>query len=234
MQRYFLPELKSKEITGPDAHHIMKVMRMTSGENVIVCSNRRCFLATLEISNGHVFYEIRDELHEEKDPEITLFQGLPKHPKTESVVKYATLFGASKIVFVPMMRSIAKSDNEANKLKRMELIAKEASELAHRFDVPKISFESSLKKVDWSSFDVILLADENEKTKTLPEVLPSVLNTMNIALIIGPEGGITDQERDYLESVGARFVSLGKRILPTELAALYALTYLSLKNFKTF
>jgi len=111
---------------------------------------------------------------------------------------------------------------------------KEASELAHRFDVPKISFESSLKKIDWTSFDVILLADENEKTMTLPEVLPSVLNTMNIALIIGPEGGIADQERDYLESVGARFVSLGKHILPTELAALYALTYLSLKNFKTF
>ena len=74
MQRYFLPELKSKEITGLDAHHIMKVMRMTSGEKIIVCSDRRCFLATLEISNGRVFYELSDELKEEKDPEIRTTQ----------------------------------------------------------------------------------------------------------------------------------------------------------------
>ena len=234
MQRYFLSSIESKEITGSDAHHIIKVMRMTSGERVIVCAHRQCFLVTLDIQDGHVKYDIQEELKREPDPIITLVQGLPKHPKTETVCKYATLFGASHIVFVPMMRSIAKSDNEANKLKRMQLIAKEAAELAHRFDVPEISFQVSLKKIDWISFDVILLADENEKTKTLNEVLPTVFSDQKIALIIGPEGGIQDQERSYLESIGARFVSLGKNILPTELASLYALSYLSLKNSKRF
>src|SRR5690606_16440842 len=157
-------------------------------------------------------------------------QGLPKHPKGEAVCKYATLFGASEIRFVPMVRSISKPDNEANKLKRMELIAKEAAELAHRFDIPKISFETSLKTIDWKSFTHILIADENEKTLTLPNALPSLKTDDHIAIVIGPEGGISDQERTYFESLPAKMVSLGKRILPTELASLYALTYISLKN----
>lgn len=229
MQRYFLSSF-TREITGPDAHHIIKVMRMTSGDEVIVCHAGRCFLVELEIKDNRVFYVEKEELKKQTEPKITLIQGLPKHPKGETVCKYATLFGASEIIFVPMVRSIAKPDNEANKLKRMELIAKEAAELAHRFDVPKISFQSSLKSIDWKNFTTILLADENEKTMTLPKALPNLLETDHIALIIGPEGGIADQERTYFESLSAKMVSLGSRILPTELASLYALTYISLKN----
>ncbi|RJX25276.1 MAG: 16S rRNA (uracil(1498)-N(3))-methyltransferase [Acholeplasma sp.] len=229
MQRYFLSQ-KSNQITGQDAHHILKVMRMKSQDEVIVCYDHRCFLSSLIIHDSDVFFEEIKELERMNTPKITLIQGLPKHPKSELVVKYATLFGATSILFVPMMRSIAKLDNEANKQKRLEMIAKEASELAHRFDVPEIILESSFKKIHWKDFDTILLADENEKTSTLDQVLPLVSSQMKIALVIGPEGGITDQEREYLSSVHALSVSLGKYILPTELAALYALSYLSIKN----
>ena len=233
MQRYFVSEWRG-EIVGNDAHHIKNVMRMKTNDEVIVCFEGRCFLSTLTIEKDHVFYERKQELIATPSMHITLIQGLPKHPKGEIVVKYATLFGVSQILFVPMTRSIAKSDNEANKHRRMSLIAKEASELSHRFDIPEIRSESSLKHIEWSTFDVILLADENEKTVQLQDVLIDVKPSLKIAVMIGPEGGITDQERHYLLSIGAKSVSLGPRILPTELASLYALTYLSLKNAKTF
>lgn len=233
MQRYFVSEW-SNEIKGPDAHHIKHVMRMKTHDEVIICFEGRCFLSSLNIDQEHVYYEKKHELDHTPTPHITLIQGLPKHPKGETIVKYATLFGASTILFVPMARSIAKPDNEANKHRRMTMIAKEASELSHRFDIPEILLESSLKKMNWSTFNQILLADENEKTVQLEQALPNVDSSQRIALIIGPEGGITDQERSYLQSVGAKAVSLGPRILPTELASLYALTYLSLKNTKTF
>ncbi len=229
MQRYFLNQ-KSNQITGQDALHITKVMRMKTDDQVIVCYDQRCFLSSLIIDNSGVFFKEIQELEGYKTPYITLIQGLPKHPKNELVTKYATLFGASSILFIPMMRSIAKLDNEANKQKRLELIAKEAAELAHRFDVPSIHLLSSMKNVDWHDFDHVLLADENEKSMTLNEALPEVKSTMKIAVIIGPEGGITEQERDYFKSINAIAVSLGKNILPTELAALYALSYLSIKN----
>ncbi|MDY0295247.1 MAG: RsmE family RNA methyltransferase [Acholeplasmataceae bacterium] len=230
MQRYFL-KTKSNEITGPDAHHITKVMRMSSHDQIIVCYEKRCFLSEVLLEDSRVFFKEIKELESVKSPYVALIQGLPKHPKSETVCKYATLFGASKITFVPMQRSIAKLDNENNKLKRMHLIAKEAAELAHRFDIPDITFESALKHIDWKQFNIVLLADENEKTLTLPIACPSIKEDDRIALIIGPEGGITDQERAYFEQQGAKMVSLGKNILPTELAALYALSYVSLKNF---
>lgn len=229
MQRYFLSEL-NHEITGQDAHHITKVMRMTSGQDVIICVLNRCYTVELDIKDSRVFYRMKNELPREKNVHITLIQGLPKHPKTELVAKYATLFGASKIVFIPMNRSIAKLDNEANKLKRMELIAKEAAELSHRFDVPEISFIQNLKHIDWKQFSSIVVADENEKTMTLPLALPHIQDNDRIALVIGPEGGLSEQERAYFDLLQAKMVSLGKRILPTELASLYALTYFSLKN----
>lgn len=229
MQRYFLSS-NDREITGSDAHHIMHVMRMSSGDNVIVCFDKRCFLSALTIENQRVFYDVVEELHDDKGAHITLIQGLPKHPKGETVSKYATMFGASEIIFVPMQRSIAKLDNEANKLKRMHAIAKEAAELAHRFDVPQISFAASLKQMHWD-YDILLVADENEKTKTLYDALPKISEHLKIALVIGPEGGLSDAERTFFDQQGAHMVSLGKLILPTELASLYALTYLSLKNF---
>lgn len=229
MQRYFLNE-KSNQIQGQDAHHITKVMRMKTGDHVVVCYDHRCFLSSLIIEDAGVFFQEIHELKRDETPHITLIQGLPKHPKNELVVKYSTLFGVSSIVFIPMMRSIAKLDNEANKQKRLELIAKEAAELAHRFDVPSIDLKVSLKTIIWQKYDHILLADENEKTMTLNEALPLVNPHMKIAIIIGPEGGITDQERDYFKTLAATSVSLGKNILPTELAALYALSYLSIKN----
>ena len=229
MQRYFLTN-KSNQITGQDAHHITKVMRMKTGDQVIVCYAKRCFLSSLRIDEEGVFFEEKEELKAVHSPEITLIQGLPKHPKNEMVCKYATIFGVTSIIFIPMMRSIAKLDNEANKQKRLESIAKEAAELAHRFDIPSIRYEPSLKHIPWQHFDHILLADENEKTRTLEQVLPNVDRLMKIAIIIGPEGGIADQEREYFTSLNVSSVSLGKHIIPTELAALYALSYLSIKN----
>lgn len=233
MQRYFVSDWQG-EIIGPDAHHIKNVMRMKTGDEVIICAHGRCFLSVLSIDKDRVLYVQKQELLAPSSPHITLIQGLPKHPKGETIVKYATLFGVSSIRFIPMLRSIAKPDNEANKHRRMMMIAKEASELSHRFDIPEIVNEVSLKQITWTAYDVILLADEQEKTIQLQDAIPWLNPSMKIALIIGPEGGIADIERHYLVSIGAQAVSLGPRILPTELASLYALTYLSLKNTKTF
>ena len=135
-----------------------------------------------------------------------------------------------KIILTPMQRSIAKLENTDNKLKRLSLIAKEAAELAHRFEVPEIKFEKSMSAIDFEVFDLILLADENNKTKTLDQVVPKTINDLKIALIIGPEGGITDAEREMLKNRNAVSISLGNNIIPTEAASLYALSYLSINK----
>jgi 16S rRNA (uracil1498-N3)-methyltransferase len=228
-QRYFI-ENQSNLITGQDAHHIKKVMRMKTNDEIIVCFDGKCFLSSLNLDSEEVKYEVIRELIKPDGPEITLIQGLPKNPKSDTVIKYATIFGASKIILAGMHRSITKLDNEESKIKRFQMIAKEAAELAHRFEVPHIEMKKSLDKIDLSLYDIVLLADENEKSKTLEKALPNVYKDMKIALIIGPEGGISDMERISLLSKKVIPVTLGHYILPTEIASLYILTYLSVKN----
>lgn len=217
-------------ITGSDAHHIKKVMRMKHGDDIIVCSEGRCFHAVLTALEPEVTYDIKHELQRPNDLNITLIQGIPKHPKSEIVAKYATIYGASRIIFTEMNRSIAKIENNPNKLTRLHTIAKEAAELAHRFDVPHIEMVSKIEKIDLAAFDIVILADENEKSMTLEKAVPMVNTHQKIALIIGPEGGISEVERHRLINQNVISVTLGKNILPTEIASLYVLSYLSLKN----
>ncbi|MBN2300528.1 MAG: 16S rRNA (uracil(1498)-N(3))-methyltransferase [Acholeplasmataceae bacterium] len=228
-QRYFLEQINNR-IEGQDAHHIKKVMRMKDSDEIIVCSGGKCYLASIQIGDDSVSYDLIHELKRGHQSDITLIQGLPKGAKNEFVVKYSTIFDVSKIIFVPMKRSIAKLENTENKIKRLSLIAKEAAELAHRFDIPQLMFEKSLKNIDYSSYDLILLADENNKTKTIDQVIINPISNQKILLIIGPEGGIDESERSMLLAKKAVSISLGQNIIPTEAACLYALSYLSVKK----
>lgn len=228
-QRYFLEQM-NQPIIGQDAHHIKKVMRMNDGDEIIVCANQKCYLASILLGETDVSYQIMRELDQPAHMNITLIQGLPKGSKNEFVAKYATIFGVSQIIFIPMQRSIAKLENTDNKLKRLSMIAKEAAELAHRFDIPSIQFEKSLNQINYDLFDLILLADENNKTLMIDQVIPETIKNLKILLIIGPEGGITDTERELLQNKKAISISLGHNIIPTEAACLYALSYLSTKK----
>lgn len=232
-QRYFVDEF-NHQIIGQDAHHITHVMRMKTGDEIIVCSKRICFLASIEINQHQVNYKTIKVLPSKDLPNITIIQGLPKGNKTEFIVKYATIFGASHLIFTEMNRSIARIDNEDHKLKRLNAIAKEAGELAHRDDLPHISMIKHLMSIDFTSYQKVLLADENCKNAYLQNVLEKVSSSDKIAVIIGPEGGITDKERHELFSKGVTPISLGELIFPTEAASLYVLSYFSLKKTENF
>ena len=235
-QRYFLTEndFNQKIITTDDRHHITRVMRMKTNDEIEVCYLKDCYLSRLEINEDKVSFEIVEKMEQKRSSDITLIQGLPKGNKIDVISKYATIFGVTSIFFVEMERSIAKEKNSENKKRRLNSIAKEAAELAHRFDVPKITFYKSLKEISFNDFDLILLADENEKTKTLIDAVKTTDLDKKIALIIGPEGGISDKERKFFNHLKAQFISLGVNILPTEIASIYALSYISIKNQELF
>jgi 16S rRNA (uracil1498-N3)-methyltransferase len=235
-QRYFLTknDFIDKTITTDDKHHIIKVMRMKTSDLIEVCYLKACYLSKVEIYDQKVHFETIRQLEQRRSVDVSLIQGLPKGNKIDIISKYATIFGVSKILFVQMDRSIAKEKNSDNKKRRLHLIAKEAAELAHRFDIPTIEFFKSLKEIDFKAFDLILLADENEKTKMLKDVIKTTDLDLKIALIIGPEGGISDIERVYFNQKNAHIISLGDNILPTEIAAIYALSFISVKNTELF
>ncbi|MDL2292680.1 16S rRNA (uracil(1498)-N(3))-methyltransferase [Acholeplasma sp. OttesenSCG-928-E16] len=225
MQRYFLNEINNY-ITGNDYHHIKNVMRMGAGDFIIVCCNNSCYKVEIVSITDKIEYKIVDTLKNKKQADITIIQGLPKNNKIDTFIKYSTCFGASKIILVNMIRSISKVSNIDNKVSRYHAIAKEAAELSHRSFIPPIIMTDSIKKIDLGEFDIVLLADENEKTTKIENL--SNLKDKRIAVIIGPEGGIDDKEREYLKKI-AISISLGVNILPTEVANLYALSLLKSK-----
>jgi 16S rRNA (uracil1498-N3)-methyltransferase len=84
-----------------------------------------------------------------------------------------------------------------------------------------------LTDIAFDSYDFIIFADENETNQTLEACLSFAEKEMKIAILIGPEGGIDDEERKFMASLNAEFVSLGSHVLPTEAAGLYVLSCLT-------
>lgn len=228
-QRYFVKELNGI-IAGNDAHHISKVMRMVADDEIIVCAEGACVLALITETGNPVTYQVKRNLDVRHERSVTLIQGVPKHPKQEFIVKYATLFGATRIIFVQMQRSIAKPENPANKIIRLESIAKEAAELAHRPGVPIIEWIDRLDHIDLKAFDLVMLADEEEHHQRIQSLLSASQDVSRIAIIIGPEGGISETERKTLSGRQVIPVSLGDNILTTESACLYALAVIHEQN----
>ena len=108
---------------------------------------------------------------------------------------------------------------------RWQKIAEIASKQSGRDIIPKVENIINIKKLceEIDSFDLVLLAYENEKENTFKEEVQKIKNTkeiLKIAVIIGPEGGIEEQEVENLKNAGAKVISLGKRILRTETVAL--------------
>lgn len=206
---------------------------MKIDDEIIVCSNGECYISKLTALQGStVNYEVIKKMANISFPEITLFQGMPKYAKVDTVIKYATIFGASKIVFTQMQRSEAKIKQIESKTLRLNRISKEAAELAHKFDYPLISFLKGVDQIDFSQFDLVIFADEISKDSKINYPFNNLSSKSKIAIIIGPEGGITDYERNLLISNNSYQVSLGPFILPTEIASLYLISVISSKYLK--
>jgi len=223
MQRYILD---GNDFYKEDLHHIKNVMRFKSGQEVILCNNKQCFIAKLNV-NDEITYEKVQDLNNPKYANVTLVQGNLKGTKLEITVKYATIFGATNIIITDFDRSVAKIKNEDNKLIRLNKIAKEAAELSHRSFIPKISFEKSLNQINLSEFNQLLLADEDEETKNLKDV--TISDSDAICIVIGLEGGISSKEREMLKQKGFKTVSFGPFIYPAEIAALSGLVTINNK-----
>jgi len=167
MQRYFLDN-NEDFIVGEDYFHIKQVMRMKPQDEIEVCKKDGCYLVQISEISDKVYFHIIKPLNANQPLiHITLIQGLGKSDKQEIVCKYATQFGVSEIIFVPMQRSIAKYDDKSidKKMDRLKKIALEAARLAHRDEVPEVTYLEDIKKIK-NNFDHRFIAYENTKETT--------------------------------------------------------------------
>lgn len=243
MQRYFVHQnqIEGSRITlsGEDARHISRVMRMEPGAEILCCDEqgRTALCRITEITNEAVASDIIQWTEEsaELPVKVAIASGLPKGDKLELVIQKGTELGARR--FIPFIagRSIVKWDGKkgSKKVERWQKIAKEAAEQSHRSFIPEIDSPLSFKELEKASeaFDYKIIAYEEEAKRGEKSAVHDVLSQLqpgqSLLAVFGPEGGLSEKEVAALQEIGFRPCSLGPRILRTETAPLYLLSAVS-------
>ena len=238
MQRYFIPADRfgsdTVHITGDDAHHLANVMRAKAGDTVIVAdgSGREAIVKVSSLSKNEISAEILELRESVSEPRvrITIAQAMPKADKMETIIQKGTEIGAAGFIPFNSERTIVQYDakKEHKRLERWSKISKEAAEQAHRGRIPDIAPVCSWKELLGlaEKADAAFFCYEKESNLTLRKHLDrlKIEEKANIMLIIGPEGGFSEKEAREAEEAGCLTVSLGRRILRTETAALVGMS----------
>lgn len=217
-------------INGADHNHIKNVLRMRCGENILVSENgisNLCEIASID--DDFTTVRIIEEAYQDTNLpiKIYLFQGLPKSDKMELIIQKAVELGAEGIVPVEMSRCVVRLDDKkkGSKVSRWQSIAESAAKQSKRNSIPEvygiISYKQMLERI--SDFDVFLVPYESEDgMNSTKNALSDIKKGSKVAILIGPEGGFEEKEIESAKNKGGKIISLGKRILRTETAAITA------------
>lgn len=231
MQRYFKDtNLDIFELSSDDSYHITKVMRNKIGDKVEVVIDKNLYIC--EIINIDNLVTVKKLEHVDCDSElpcyVTIAQSLVKEQKMDLILQKCCELGASEIIPINTTRSIVKLDKkETKKIDRWNKILKEASEQSKRVVIPKVNEIMDIKDLAKLDYDIKILCSVNELSTSIKRVLSKDLNNVKIILVIGPEGGFTDNEEKILMDNGFISTSFGNRVLRTETASLYALSIIN-------
>lgn len=217
-------------ISGSDYNHIANVLRMQAGEEFLVSDNGQSHLCRIESIDGEtVIAGIITENYQntELPVKIYLFQGLPKSDKMELIIQKTVELGVSGVIPVEMSRCVVSLDDKKKKKKvsRWQTIAVSAAKQSKRNIIPEIydvmTYKNAIAMA--KGLDLLLVPYENERgMSATKETLQKIKNGMSVGIFIGPEGGFDEKEIEIAKENGGEVVSLGKRILRTETAAITA------------
>ncbi|HSF33487.1 MAG TPA: 16S rRNA (uracil(1498)-N(3))-methyltransferase, partial [Candidatus Tectomicrobia bacterium] len=238
MRRFFVrPEdvgERQLRLRGDEAQHLTRVLRLRPGAQVVVFNGHgHEYVAEVErLEADGVVCRILCQT-EAPPPEavfITLGQGLPKAEKFAWVIQKTTELGVSEIVPLLTERVISQlsEGHIAAKLGRWEKLAREACKQSGRVTVPHLRPPTPLETffASCQSAGLKLVLWEGEPTRPLRDVLAASEPVASVAVVVGPEGGLTPQEVACGAAYGFLPVGLGKRILRTETAGLLAVALL--------
>ena len=219
-------------INGADYNHIKNVLRMQVGDTCLVSCGGQSDLCQIDsFFEDAVCLEIIEENYNDTElpVKIYLFQGLAKGDKMEYIIQKTVELGAYAIVPVEMKHCVVKLDDKKAKSKqtRWQSISESAAKQSKRNIIPEImdvcTFDKALEFA--KTLDLILVPYENKDgMKATADALKNLKNVKSVGIFIGPEGGFENGEIEKALEAGAKVISLGKRILRTETAAVTAVS----------
>lgn len=228
-------------ITGGDYNHGVNALHLKKGEPVLVSDedavDYSCIVEEIRQPEKQLILKIEavSEENHELPAEITLYQCLPKSDKLEWIIEKATELGASRIVPVQSKNCVMKLEEKKAeaKLRRWNAIAEAAAKQSKRSEIPVVdaplSFTEAVKEAE-SRCDVCVIPYENERGMlSTCQAIIQFEPGKKIAVLIGPEGGFDRMEYKFACDHGFNPISLGKRILRTETAAVCALSLVMIR-----
>lgn len=231
MPRFFVESLAGDPIVieGGDARHIALSLRMKQGEELILCDGKGteavCTVASL--CPESVVLDVKERRASETEPKtrVTLYQALPKADKMEYIVQKAVELGVYRIVPVLTSRCISRPDEKtaAKKRERLCKIAAEAAKQSGRGIIPEVdgvlTFKNAVKEMSTAGLPIFFFEHASLPLRKYMEKYTGG----DIAVMVGAEGGFSDEEAAFAEENGLLSASLGPRILRCETAPVAAL-----------
>jgi len=229
-RRFFVDQIdgSSALITGAKARQVIRVLRLRPGDEIVLLDGSGIeHLAVIrEICENQVRSEITASRIGALDPRInaSLAIATPKGDRLELVIQKATELGISELVLMECARNVVRFETglAASRMERLRRIAEEAAEQCGRTKAPEIvgilDFADAVRRSGRRG--QALLAWEGDGAESLRSVLREGRGLESVAMLVGPEGGFTEAEVEYARDSGAVCVSLGKRVLRCETAAI--------------
>ena len=235
--RYFTTDVWPAEgralLRGADAHHLARVMRAKTGDQVILCDGNAVeYTATVTgFGEDEVEFSIQEGYPSAAEPsvEVTLLAGYPKQDKLEQIIRHGVELGCSHFVPFFSRYCVAAPKKEEQKNVRYNRIAYEAAKQCGRGILPDVAlplpnFGAVCRSLD--QYDLVLFCYEcgGEPLRRLLAGVPAPADRpLRIALVTGAEGGFAPEEAEAAVAAGAKTVGLGPRILRCETAPLAVL-----------
>lgn len=217
-------------ISGADYNHICNVLRMQQGDIFLVsCEGTSCLCCFDHAEDDAVLARIVEENYQNTELPVSfyLFQGLPKGDKLELIIQKAVELGVAGIIPVEMSRCVVKLDEKKKKSRqeRWQSIAESAAKQSKRSVIPEVfdvlTYKQAMAKA--AELDLFWVPYENERgMEATSEALVKIQPGMSVGILVGPEGGFDPREIEQAREIGADIISLGKRILRAETAAVTA------------
>lgn len=222
-----------------DLHYLKQVRRLQFSDTLTLIIDEKEYVkvSNLKFDTKGFFFKPLSQRKpcDVSRPSIALLQGLPKQEKFEEIIQSCTQIGVDQFIPIVMERTIIKWDQnkKEEKKRRWENIAESAASQSQRMMIPDIwpiqSFKECLQAFPFYQFDLLIVPWEEESTLCLSQYVKVFFNperVYKIAILIGPEGGISKGEIESLKKEGFVGVSLGRTILRTENAGFFTVAQL--------
>ncbi len=216
-------------LSGENAKHISKVLRMQPGEalTLITPDRTECSCEVFSIKSDSVTVEVISKKPCENEPNVfvTLYQALPKSDKMEYIIQKSVELGVSRIVPMLSARCVSRPDARAlaRKKDRWQKISMQAAMQSRRAIIPEVcpcvSFQNAAEQTKQNGKTIIFYEMGG---KPVNEILGG--GDESVGIFIGSEGGFEQSEVDLITKNGGSAATLGKRILRAETAPLAALS----------